>query len=268
MKEKINHEQRLLSMFEFRMIIEMMYANENRIQGQNELLSSIGVDTSFSSDFTNEIREKCKRTGESGWVLTPYWIPGKDETWYETWYEFVRNKTPERIRTYFVHDDYKFLKQIIFRGAFQFGNFKWWKESMDLFFEKYYLGCSMILTALFERGIRDCPIESWKQKVTKFYESAVVDRIEEIYNKETIEPISRYIDTVLLLPSIDGFINTFFNSGLIFQNGIEPQHLERNWLMHGMTDRDVTEEDCIKLFNANVTLCYLKTTIFQIAYTS
>ena len=139
---------------------------------------------------------------------------------------------------------------------------------MDLFFEKYYLGCSMILTALFERGIRDCPIESWKQKVTKFYESAVVDRIEEIYNKETIESISRYIDTVLLLPSIDGFINTFFNSGLIFQNGIEPQHLERNWLMHGMTDRDVTEEDCIKLFNANVTLCYLKTTIFQIAYTS
>lgn len=95
-----------------------------------------------------------------------------------------------------------------------------------------------------------------------------MDRIEEIYNKETIEPISRYIDTVLLLPSIDGFINTFFNSGLIFQNGIEPQHLERNWLMHGMTDRDVTEEDCIKLFNANVTLCYLKTTIFQIAYTS
>ena len=61
MKEKINHEQRLLSMFEFRMIMEMMYANENRIQGQNELLSSIGVDTSFSSDFTNEIREKWKR---------------------------------------------------------------------------------------------------------------------------------------------------------------------------------------------------------------
>lgn len=106
MKEKINHEQRLLSMFEFRMIMEMMYANENRIQGQNELLASIGVDTSFR--VISQMRfGKSARTGKwmGAYTILDSW---KDETWYETWYEFVRNKTPERIRTYFVHDDYKF----------------------------------------------------------------------------------------------------------------------------------------------------------------
>lgn len=268
MKRKNSDNKELASMFQFRLFVEMKSAGENRVKRQNELLSLIGVDTNFSNDLTNGIREKCKQIGESGWVLTPYWVPRQNETWYGTWYEFIQNKTPEKILTYFKSDDYKLLNEVIGRSTFQFGNFNWWVEATELFFKKYYLGCAMILTGLLEHGIRSCPIESWRQKVTMFYKEAVINKIEEIYTEEIIEPISRYIDTVLLLPSLDGFINVFFDSGYKFQDGIEPQHLERNWLMHGMTTRDVTEEDCIKLFNANATLCYLKTTVFQVDYTS
>lgn len=38
----------------------------------------------------------------------------------------------------------------------------------------------------------------------------------------------RYIDTLLLLPSIDGFINSYFNRGFRLENGIEPDFIERN----------------------------------------
>lgn len=266
-KTNLNKENKLPSMYLFRQLIEVQSAGENRIQKQNKLLAKRGIDTDFSNNLTKDIREKCKKIGENGWAHSPYWSPNKNETWDKTWDKMIQENKSEKILVYFTSNDYSLLHEIIFRGSYQFGNFNWWKEATDLFFKKYYLGCAMILTALLERGIRDCPIDSWKQKVTKFYESAIVDRISQIYNEESIEPISRYIDTVLLLPSLDGFITSFFDGGYRFDNGIEPQYLERNWLMHGMTDRNITEEDCIKLFNANATLCYLKTTVFQVDYT-
>jgi hypothetical protein len=42
-----------------------------------------------------------------------------------------------------------------------------------------------------------------------------------------------------------------------FDKQIEPNYLERNWLMHGMTRRRITEVDCIKLFNAIEALAFL-----------
>ncbi len=58
----------------------------------------------------------------------------------------------------------------------------------------------------------------------------------------------------------------FHNSGYTFDKGIEPSFIERNWLMHGMTDREVSEEDCIKLFKVNGSLRYVLHALFGTDY--
>ena len=42
--------------------------------------------------------------------------------------------------------------------------------------------------------------------------------------------------------------------------------MERNWLVHGMIDREVSEEYCIKLFNVIGSLCYVLYALFGTDY--
>ena len=128
------------------------------------------------------------------------------------------------------------------------------------------MGCAFILSALLEREIRKCPIDNWRYRTTQYFKDSISDKITQIYNDDTIEPINRYVDTLLLIPSLEGFIKSFFNSGYTFENGVEPTFVERNWLMHGLTNRVVSAEDCIKLFNANGSLRYVLTTLFGTDY--
>ena len=142
----------------------------------------------------------------------------------------------------------------------------WFLEAENLFNKQYYTSCAMLLTAILEQSIRKCPIDTWRKKTTVFFKDAVNLTIEDYYNNKSIEPLSQYIETVLLLPSIDGFIKQYFDSGNPFQKGKEPSFLERNWLMHGLTKRTITESDCVKLFNVICSLHYVLHTVFETFY--
>ena len=81
----------------------------------------------------------------------------------------------------------------------------WWIEAEKLFDKKLFFSCALVLSALFEREIRKCPIDNWSNKTTRYFKDSISDKITQIYCDDRIEPISRYIDTLLLIPSLDGF---------------------------------------------------------------
>lgn len=254
------------SLYSFRCLIDYKFRGADRIQKQNALLEDIGIDIDFSNDIANDIRYKCSELGTNGWVISPFWEPNNGETWYNTWYDLLISGEKEKIKGFFKDNDYKLLNHIRGYARFEVEKYNWWTEAEDLFDKKFYFGCALILAAILEREIRKCPIDNWRQQITRYFKDSVTNKIVQIYQDDKIEPISKYIDTLLLIPSLDGFIKSFYNSGYTFENKIEPNFVERNWLMHGMTNRKISEEDCIKLFNVNGSLCYVLHALFGTDY--
>jgi len=177
----------------------------------------------------------------------------------------------EKIVNYFLEENYSLLKNINGYSRLKVDRHDWFTEAEFLFEKHHYSSCAMLLTAILEESIRKCPIEGWFYKVIIFFDNAIHNKIEDYYNKN-LEPLNKYLETVLLLPSIDGFIDQYFNSGYHFgkkeENRMkeEPPFLERNWLMHGLTKREVVESDCVKLFNVICSLHYILQTLFQEKY--
>ena len=250
----------------FKSLIDFKYDDVERIQLQKAFLKDIGVDTDFSNNVCDNIRSKCSELGSNGWVVSPFWEPHINETWYNTWYDLVKSNEKENIVDFFKENDYKLLNYIRGYARFEVSKYYWWLEAEDLFDKKFYLGCALILAAILEREIRKCPIDNWRNQTTQYFKNSVSDKITKIYENDKAEPLSRYVDTLLLIPSLDGFIKSFYNSGYFFSNGIEPDFLERNWLVHGMMDRTVLESDCIMLFNAIGSLCYVLHSLFGTDY--
>ncbi|RCX07391.1 hypothetical protein DFR58_1548 [Anaerobacterium chartisolvens] len=267
----VDEKEYVFSLHEFRMIFE--YNNENLsnkdfIKKQKKLLKLSGIGQSLSNKKASEIRIKCKYLGEEGWVISPYWRPRENEKWYDTWFGLVFNNQSEKINDYFLENDYLLLKRINERTRYGVNRPDWFYEAEILFEKHYYTSCAMLLTAVLEESIRKSPIGGWFYKVTNFFDKAVHNKIEDYYNKN-LEPLNRYIETVILLPAIDGFINNYFDSGYHFgkdkgnRDKEEPYFLERNWLMHGLTKRKVVEADCVKLFNVICSLDYILQTLFK-----
>lgn len=269
--ENFDEKDYALSINEYSMILQNNSRNKTEkdfIRYQKELQKAIGINQSLNNKKSAHTRIKCEFLGESGWVICPYWHPRKDETWYDTWFWMAYNGKEEKIADYFIEHEYSLLKSINGYTRFEVSRVDWFLESEYLFKKHYYTSCAMLLTAILEESIRKCPIESWLFKVTKFYKNAVHDKVEEYYSINN-KPINKYIETLLILPSIDRFISTYFDSGYQFgknkqnKNKEEPPFLERNWLMHGLTKRKVDESDCIKLYNAISSLHYIMQTLFK-----
>lgn len=62
----------------------------DRVEKQNEFLADVGIDTDFSNNVSNKIRNKCRELGQNGWVISPFWEPNNEETWYDTWYKLLQ----------------------------------------------------------------------------------------------------------------------------------------------------------------------------------
>ena len=238
------------------------------IKQQKSMLRGSEINVSMSNKHVEEIRMKSNFLGRNGWAISPFWRPFADETWYDTWFWIAYNGSADNISKYFIDNDYSLLKNINAFSRFSVDRIDWFMESEKLFEEHYYTSCAMLLTAILEESVRRCPIEGWRKQVTVFFDNLVCAKIEDYYHKR-LEPLNRYIETILLLPSIDGFLNHYFKSNYPFGKNndntekTEAPFLERNWLMHGLTQRQVTELDCIRLFNVIASLHYTIRALFQ-----
>ena len=112
---------------------------------------------------------------------------------------------------------------------------------------EHYLACCMIILALIERVLVKSEINQQK----KVGLGAINLLENSIKSKQRLE------ETRLLM-----VINTFEYLKMLFENAdnfkVQPKSLNRNFIVHGMFERNITKNDCIKLFLGlfNVVKCY------------
>ncbi|RKN77086.1 hypothetical protein [Paenibacillus ginsengarvi] len=256
-------EDEKISIYEL-LLLHNYFTHKNQTSGSSlgTILAVLGYDPNLKEDDkSKELQAKCKELGLSGWVISPYWEVNlsKGETIPYTWYEKLKSNSADAIQEYFTMNNNHLLIDIIARSYLSIPHrfYMWIYEAKELFFEKRYISCAMMLTAILEGSIRECPVEVWRQQVTKFYDEAVTQKLQNAFDNEYKQLLNKFYEYLVVLSSLDGYIKSFFDGKKPFDKKVEPDYLERNWLMHGMTHRKITEIDCIKLFNAISTLAFL-----------
>jgi hypothetical protein len=114
------------------------------------------------------------------------------------------------------------------------------ESAVFCFKNNQYKACAMLLCAMIEASlIKIQPKEQWR-KVGR----GAVRRFKE----ETIGIVSLEESKILCLRAANvlSFLYMLFDDANDFRS--EPKHLNRNFIFHGMSKRDVRRKDCIKLF--------------------
>ena len=132
------------SLYMFRSLVDYKFVGKDRVKKQNELLMDIGIDIDFSNAISNGIRNKCRELGMNGWVISPFWEPNNDETWYETWYQLLKSGKGEKIKDFFVYNNYQLLNHIRGYTRFEVEKYNWWTEAENLFDKKLYFSCALV----------------------------------------------------------------------------------------------------------------------------
>ena len=70
----------LESLYTFRCLVDYRFNGTDRVEKQNEFLADVWIDTDFSNNVSNKIRNKCRELGQNGWVISPFWEPNNEET--------------------------------------------------------------------------------------------------------------------------------------------------------------------------------------------
>ena len=261
-----------MSLYTLTTLLLRFASNGNTKEEYYEDILSLG---NFKEDIQSGITEKrCKNLGKKGWTVCPFWeMDAKQgETIIETWEDKINRGHGDKIAQYFIDDNYALLKTICGRINLDLISlntndynccFAWLKEATSVFFDKYYLSCAMILTALLERLIRTHPradkIVPMSRNTNEFFNVTSKTEMSEVEAKDRYDTISFLYEKYYFLPSLEGFIQTYYTlPGYRLEKGIEPEALIRNWLMHGLTKIKVGEVECIKLFNAICTFLSIR----------
>lgn len=236
----------------------------------NKLLKEVNIDTSDESYIT-ELKNKCNTIGANGWVYSPFieTEPHRTVTYIDDWIDAINSGEEERIEKYFTENNFLLIKKLYGRiitelinideYRFSFGI----KEALDNFFDKRYISCAHILFSTLEGLIRSNKINIWRRQITRFYNDTTKAEFEQtdIYSKT--DKIAFFIEKHLMLPSFDAAFQRFYNLDPAHQFGnpgcVEPNYIQRDWLLHGMTNRIVTQNECIQLFNAIVVFLGMRT---------
>lgn len=255
-----------LSLYE---LILFWFYNSNS-DDYKESLKKIDVNIDDIDSMT-ELENKCQHIGKYGWVYSPFveTEPYRSVTYIDDWIDALESGNEERIEKYFTDNNYGLLKCLygriitdlinIDQYRFSFGV----KEAFDNFFDKRYISCVHVLFSTLEGLIRSCKVINWKRRLIPFFNDTTKTEFEQttIYNK--IDKISFIAEKHLMLPSFNSALSRFYCLDPTHQFGnkdcIEPEYIQRDWLLHGMTDRVVSRRECIQLFNAIATFLGMRT---------
>lgn len=122
------------------------------------------------------------------------------------------------------------------------------KEMLDEVFFCFdnhrYIACVSLLTSFIDGVLTSSPT-NFTSKNRKTGDGASKKILAEL-KKDDMLGLPGYFNLELI--NYNSFISTFFAYANGFEN--EPSNLNRNYLHHGMSNRRITREDCIKLLIA------------------
>ena len=125
-------------------------------------------------------------------------------------------------------------------------------EAIDCFNNATYMACSMILISIIERKIIQFQKINGKCRDLNVGMTALKWMKTHLENNQKVNNATI---VYLFLLNFEKFLENLFYYTDDFRN--EPNNLNRNFLMHGMSSKRIRRKDCIKLFLAVRNFDYL-----------
>ena len=201
----------------------------------------------FEEKYGHEV-EICKCLGRNGWVISEHTNPKIIGEWYDS----LRNGN-EEIINFFDKDDSRVVKGICHRleQIYTENPYKLYYSKGIYAFEKNdYMTTAMYLTALIEARIN----KQLQFNVRTYREKYSDIGFEKRKNKDFKRVVSFFTKRFYFLdlyPSVIEYLNRMFVDGeYTFNSGNEPPYINRNWLLHGKTSRNIERYECIQILNA------------------
>jgi len=217
----------------------------------------------------------CELLGKHGWVATGFGNGSELNDWQEN----IKNGKPDDNVLFFTDNNCENLNKILdsftddLDGKAQLRWFTPCKRdllnrSVKLFRDEDYFLSALLQCLIIEYCLRTQVNEG----IIPFHKrdsanNLLVKTDEKLRSKFSDNPIfeKRVATKGFVLkqdiPSLIGFFDRLFAAAKDFTIP-EPTHINRNWLLHGMSEREVTQIDCIQLLNCLHTLvgviCYLR----------
>ena len=200
----------------------------------------------YAKEYNWETIEKtCSKWGEYGWIANPHIVP------FGFWGNFPNSQVEADQLVMRAIDKKQLFK--LKSELFELTNdSRIFTEAMLCFENKCYTACASLLIALIDGElIRSSYLSNENKKTGARASKRVVEKVAK--DEQYGLPGLFYLE----LLNYQMFINILFERANDFKK--EPRHINRNYLHHGMSKRNVLKRDCIKLLLAyRQTLYYSK----------
>lgn len=204
----------------------------------------------FEEKYSTEVIMS-QRLGQLGWVVSEF----TDFNITLEWYQALKEGKTDQIVETFDAGEFPVLPEVIdhldktyWAGCEQ----RYYSKGKKYFEANDYMTAAMYLVALIEyRVTKNVHFPnrrlSYKDKFSRegFHEQLVDDY------KSTLGFMTKRIIFLDIYPSLIAYLNRLFVDGKYrFENENEPPYVNRNWLLHGRSEREIQRYECIQLLNA------------------
>ena len=216
---------------------------------ESESLSEEKFEKKYGEEF-----EVCRTLGEHGWGVSGHSNP----RYIKNWYKALIEDRIEEIIYFFEKDEDRVIKSITTSLERKYNdpvNRNYYSRGIKAFQDNDYMTSAMYLVGLLEARVNALvqfpPRTKYKEK---FSDKGFVD----VKQKKFAESNSFFAKRFYfwdIYPSLIAFLNRLFVDGeYTFEFFVEPPYINRNWLLHGKSGREIKRGECIQLLNALETI--------------
>lgn len=208
--------------------------------------------TLTDEEFKNKYKKRYENSlfiGNAGWVASPH---GNTADIYE-WCDKIKDN--EKIIIDFFDGEKGEIDNILneLNNCFkEYDKRFYYEKAYSFFINKDYMTAAYYFLSLIDDRVNTVFDFGEHKKYSKKYNLDSLDnQFECKYRTIKNGTVTKYILLLDLIPSLWAYLNKLYNDKEYkFENNIEPPYLNRNWLFHGRSKREVTRKDCLQLINA------------------
>lgn len=204
----------------------------------------------FEERYSTEV-SMSQELGQFGWVVSQF----TDMSTTREWYQALNDGKVDQIVDAFDDGEFPILTEIFDQldNLYKTGcEQRYYLKGKQYFDAGDYMTSAMYLVALVEyrvtKNVR-FPNRRLSYK-EKFSRDGFHEQLEADY-KSTPGFMTKTILFLDIYPSLIAYLNRLFVDGeYCFENENEPPYVNRNWLLHGRSEREIQRFECIQLLNA------------------
>lgn len=223
-------------------------AGKNYIEEEKESkdLSQDDFEKRYSAEM-----DMCKVLGKNGWVVSGHSNPRIIKEWYDD----IQSGNVKEIEDFFTENENHVLKTIIDdlkKRYVEPANERYFLNGIEAFEREDYMTSAMYLVALLDvRVNKFMTFPKGANTYSKKYSKKGFANKEDSKYKDADDLLTKRFYFLDTFPSLIEYLRRLFVDGeYSFEKGVEPPYINRNWLLHGRSYRDVERYECIQVLNA------------------